>query len=146
MAFIYIHSVLGWLLLIGLLASIVMAVSKNGSGKEFTDTDKRIFLFTMILAHLQLIIGGIQYFLSGKVMFSGETMGDSLLRFFTVEHPLTMILAIVAITVGYSKSKRAVEAGTKFKLVYVWYGIGLVLILLRFPWKYLSTIGQGWFV
>lgn len=146
MFLVHLHSFFGWLLLIVLVAAIAMAFIKKSGGKPFAKSDKGLFLAGLILTHIQLIIGFIQYFLSQKVLFSGDTMSNAALRFFTVEHPFTMILAIVAITIGYSRSKRATEDSNKFKQVYIFYGIGLLLILLRFPWQYLSAIGKGWFV
>ncbi len=146
MFLVHLHSFFGWLLLLVLIAAIAMAFIKKNGNRSFAKSDKSLFLVALILTHLQLVIGIVQYFLSQKVLFSGETMSNAALRFFTVEHPFTMILAIVAITLGYSRSKRAADDGTKFKYIYVWYGIGLLLILLRFPWQYLSAIGRGWFV
>jgi hypothetical protein len=61
-------------------------------------------------------------------------MGNSLSRLFALEHPLTMVLGIVLITIGYSKAKRTADDRTKFKLIAWCYGIGLVLILSRIPW------------
>ena len=70
-------------------------------------------------------------------MFSdmGTLMGDAALRFKYVEHPTTMLLGAVLITVGNAKSKRAESGQEKAKAVVVWFGIGLALIALRFPWE-----------
>lgn len=62
-------------------------------------------------------------------------MGDAALRFKYVEHPSTMLIGAVLITVGNAKSKRAEEATGKAKSIVVWFGIGLALIALRFPWE-----------
>ena len=69
-------------------------------------------------------------------MFSdmGTLMGDAALRFKYAEHPTTMILAAVLITIGNAKSKRAEAASAKAKSVVIWFGIGLFLIALRMPW------------
>ena len=42
-------------------------------------------------------------------------MGNNDLRFVIIEHPLTMILAIVLITVGWSKHKKKEDSRGKFK-------------------------------
>lgn len=64
----------------------------------------------------------------------GTVMGDAGLRFKYVEHPTTMILAAVLITIGNAKSKRAEAASAKAKSVVIWFAIGLFLIALRMPW------------
>ena len=49
----------------------------------------------MILAHIQLLVGIVLYFLSplGFSNLSGEAMGDSMSRLYALEHPLINILA-----------------------------------------------------
>jgi hypothetical protein len=56
-------------------------------------------------------------------------------RLLAVEHPTVNILAIVAITIGWSRHKRFVEGDKKFKSIAIFYGIGLLLILSRIPWN-----------
>jgi hypothetical protein len=143
-ALIHTHSFIAWLLLLFLLVSIVSAIIKSRGG-EYRNPFRTIFLLTLIFTHVQLILGFVLYFISPKVEFSAQTMSESLYRFFTLEHPLLMIIAVVLITIGYSRAGKATIDRVKFKRIYVFYLIGLVLILLRFPWQYLSAIGRGWF-
>lgn len=56
-------------------------------------------------------------------------------RELAVEHPIIMLLAIVLITIGWSKHKKEVESVAKFKTFAVFYGLALVLILSRIPWS-----------
>ena len=144
-AIIHIHSFIAWILLLFLLASIVTAMVRRKREAAFKNPYRALYLFTMILTHIQLVVGFVLYFMSGKVVFSGLTMSEALYRFFTVEHPLLMIIAVIMITLGYSRARKADEDSKKFKRIYVYYLIGLALILLRFPYKYLAVIGQGWF-
>jgi hypothetical protein len=62
-------------------------------------------------------------------------MKDAALRLTSLEHPLTNIIAIVLITIGWSKHKKAENSLAKFKSITIFYGLGLVLILSRIPWK-----------
>jgi uncharacterized membrane protein YoaT (DUF817 family) len=55
-------------------------------------------------------------------------------RLLALEHPTINILALVLITIGWSKHKKKMEATDKFKTIAVFYGLGLVLILSRIPW------------
>jgi heme A synthase len=129
------HSYFAFILLAGLVYSIIhTAMSKN---KPFTDRNKKAALIGLISCHLQLLIGLILYFISplGKANLSGATMKDADMRLLALEHPLTMLLAIVLVTIGYSKSKRAATDQARFKSILTFYGIALVLILSRIPWK-----------
>ena len=62
-------------------------------------------------------------------------MKDSTLRLYALEHPLINIIAIVLITIGWSKHKKATDSKSKFKKFAIFYTLGLVLILSRLPWK-----------
>lgn len=115
----------------------------NGS-KTFTTKDKKLGLFALIFTHTQFLLGIILYFLSPKVVFSGIAMKDSVLRFYLVEHLSLMTLAVVLITIGYSKSKKASTDSKKLKLIFGFFLVGLILILAGIPWPF-QNYGTGWF-
>jgi hypothetical protein len=56
-------------------------------------------------------------------------------RQIAVEHVTTNIIAIILITIGYSKNKKAINAAAKHKNALIFYGLGLVLLLSRIPWS-----------
>jgi hypothetical protein len=62
-------------------------------------------------------------------------MAESDIRITWLEHPLINIIAIVLITIGWSKHKKVETNSAKFKSIAVFYGLGLLLILSRIPWK-----------
>lgn len=138
MFFTFIHSILGWSTLALTLISIILAILHRNN--DFTKKDKLLFTITMSVVHLQLIVGFVVYALSSKVAFSGEMIKHAILRFFTMEHPLLMILGIVLLTIGTMKSSRSKDSKSKFKFIYVFYSIALLLFLARIPWEYLSVI------
>ena len=136
------HSGLRWVAIILLLLAIVNAFTS----KTFEKKHKMINLFTMITLHTQLIIGLIQYFItSGKVKFFDGWMKEAAFRFYGMEHLLGMLIAIVLITVGYSKSKRGATDADKFKSIKVFYLIGFILILASIPWPFRTALGGSWF-
>lgn len=133
-----IHSYWAYIVLIILIAAVINAVVGLTSKKEFTSKDLRIGLFALIVSHIQLLIGLGWYFMSPWFQAlkdnGGEVMKESATRLLAVEHPLMMILAIVFITIGWSKHKKKTESSAKFKTFVIFYGIGLLLILSRIPW------------
>lgn len=144
---VHAHSGLRWVVLILLVAATFKALLKWRSNAPFTEGDRKLNLFTMISAHVQLLIGLVLYFISPKVVeFSkfGEAMKETVSRFYAVEHTTLMILAIIFITVGYSKSKKAVEESKKFRLAFIFFGIALLLILAGIPWPF-RIPEAGWF-
>lgn len=55
-------------------------------------------------------------------------------RLLALEHPLVNLLAITAITIGWSRHKRAADE-SKFKAISIFYSAGLILLLSRIPWS-----------
>lgn len=129
------HSGWAYLALLVIAIAAINAFSGWFSKREFTAKDKRIALFGLIAAHLQLVIGFVLYFLSPKGLESLGQMEDAELRLTSLEHPLLNILAIVLITIGWSRHKKAVVSDLKFKSIFVFYLLGLILILARIPWN-----------
>jgi len=127
------HSGWAYLALLLLVIAVVNAFIGLNSRKEFTEKDRKIALFALIFCHIQLTVGLILYFIS-PVGF--ELLGnmETTARLTSLEHPLINVLAIAAITIGWSKHKKIISNGAKFKSIAIFYAIGLILILIRIPW------------
>lgn len=134
-----IHSYWAYVVLLILLLAVINAIAGLVKKKSFTDKDLRIGLFTLIVSHIQLLIGLGWYFSSpyfkALKASSADVMGNSASRLLAIEHPLTMIIAIALITIGWSKHKKKTEDSAKFKTFAIFYGIALLLILARIPWS-----------
>ncbi|WP_010230982.1 hypothetical protein [Gillisia marina] len=136
----FIHSYWAYLVLIVLIVASVNVIVGYTTNKEYAATNFRIALFTLIVSHLQLLIGLVLYFTTPYFKMWGEVgmggvMKDSVLRLYNVEHPLIMILAVVLITMGYSKHKKKLTSKPKFKILAIFYTLALILVLSRIPWS-----------
>lgn len=129
-----VHSILAYLALALLVLASINAVFGLMSKKLFTDKDLRLSLFTLIICHIQLLIGLILYFVSPLGAGQLGNMKDAAMRLTSLEHPLINIIALVLITIGWSKHKKEESNNGKFKKIAVFYTLGLVLILSRLPW------------
>ena len=135
-----IHSYWAYLVVLLLVIAVVNAIIGLTQNKKFSDKDLRISLFTLIVIHIQLLLGFVVYYLSPyyesmREMGMGATMKDAGIRLHTVEHPLMMILAIILITIGFSKHKKQTTDKGKFKTLTIFYGLGLLFVLSRIPWS-----------
>ena len=129
------HSGWAYIALLLLVIAVINAVMGMSSKKEFLPKDRKISLFGLIGVHVQLLIGLILYFVSPLGLESLGQMSDKMLRLTSMEHPLINIVGIALITIGWSKHKKATDSAAKFKAITVFYGLGLLLILLRIPWS-----------
>ena len=144
---VILHSWLRWILLILLLASIVKSYSGLSSKKALTAGDRKTWLFTMISAHTTLLIGLILLFVGTYGIAKGvpegiSVMKNSTYRFFWVEHPLMMIIAIVFITIARGQAKKSIPDTVKYKKAFWFFIIALLLILASIPWPFRAEIGR----
>ena len=133
-----VHSILAYIALAVLVLASINAIIGLRAKKLFKDKDLRLSLFTLIICHIQLLIGLILYFVSEKGFkaFAIEgAMKNHELRLTMLEHPLINIIAIALITIGWSKHKKEESYNGKFKKIAVFYTLGLLLILSRLPWS-----------
>ena len=137
----FIHSYWSYLVLLIVVMATLNALSGFFSKKEYGPSDFRVSLFALIVTHIQILIGLILYFVSPLALARiseigmGAVMKDSISRLFVMEHPLMMIIAVVLITIGYSKHKKKLLSHKKFKTLAIFYTIALVVILSRIPWN-----------
>ena len=137
------HSGLRWFLLIMMILTIIHAY-RSKSRPHIPDKKKiNLALYTMILFSLQFILGLVMYFMSEKVSFESGFMGNSLLRFFTIEHGFSMIAAIVLVHVGYIRSTK-LNYAEAHRSIFIFYLIALILVLVGIPWPF-RAFGNGWF-
>ena len=145
---LFLHNILRWAVLIFGVWAVFNGISGLGGKRAFTKADKQSGLLFMIFTDVQLLLGLILYFVKGwSNNFSagmGSVMKDTLLRFFTVEHSLMMLLAWVLIHVGYSKVKKATPE-TRHKKMLIFFGIALLLILVSIPWPFRPELGRPLF-
>ena len=135
----HLHSFMPYLLLTVLVLALIKSFVAYRKNQVHTDAHRKTGLMVLILAHIQLTLGCVLYFISPKsgagLSDMGAAMKDSTLRLYALEHPLVMILAIVFITMAYSKSKKDIADSLKHKVKWVYYLIALVLILSSIPWS-----------
>lgn len=133
-----IHSYWAYIVLIILVIAVVNAFVGIFKKKEFKSTDLRLGLFTLIVSHIQLLIGLAWYFMSPYfnqlTSNTTEVMKTKEIRLLALEHPVMMIIAITLITIGWSKHKKKTTSIAKFKTFAIFYGLALLLILSRIPW------------
>ena len=133
-----IHSYWAYLVLITLVLAVINAFSGVASKRVFKDKDLRLSLFTLIFAHIQLLIGFGWYFMSPwykALKENGIGSIDAHTRLLAVEHPLLMIIAIILITIGWSRHKKKTEDAKKFITIGLFYGVALLIVLSRIPWS-----------
>ena len=121
------HSGWRYLVLALLVFAVIQALSGWFGKKTYTEGNRKLNVFTLISAHIQLVFGVILYFLSP---LTKGPMSEAVYRHWKVEHISMMIIAIVLITIGNAKSKKVTDSVAKHKNIAVFFGIALVLLVV----------------
>jgi hypothetical protein len=141
---IHAHSGFRWLVLGLLVAAVLNALMKMMNNQPFTATDSRINFLTPRFMEVQFLIGLVLYFVSGRVLPIGDAMGEATTRFFALEHPVAMIVAVALVSIGSSKVKKGEDSKERFKTTLTFFGIALAITLAMIPWPF-QNYGTGWF-
>lgn len=133
---LHLHSILRWIILLLLLVCLFQAMSKSIAVKKTS-------LWLLISAHLMFVVGLYQLIAGRYGIMKGlpegvELMKDKFHRFFWVEHPLLMVLAIILITVARGKAKNLNYKSVTWLLI-----IALLAILAAIPWPFREIVGEG---
>jgi hypothetical protein len=150
---VHLHNVLRWVVLILLVIAILRHLAGFTGKKPFTNGDRKVDLFLMISAHIQLLLGLYQWFVGpwGLKLIQnveggmGEIMRNPAYRFWTVEHNTGMLIAIILITIGRGVVKKNIPDISKHRRAFWFFLVALVLILASIPWPGREGFGRPLF-
>lgn len=128
-----------------LLALLIFTIGKFILNKRekipFGKNEDKTTLLILILAHTQFLIGLFLLIAGPMGAYLSDmksVMGNSDLRLMIVEHPLTMIIGVVLITMARIKMKKKSNDADKYKTVIIYYSIALFVFIIRIPWNHLN--------
>jgi hypothetical protein len=136
------HSFLRWMVvLLGVWAVLSVLPSRQRYGRPVSPLPG--LLFSMLL-DIQLLVGLLLFVALSPVTTTamqnmGAAMKNGTWRFWTVEHPSLMILAVVFAHLG---RPRRGTTGVNRRAV-LWFGLALLAILLATPWPFMPQ-GRPW--
>ncbi|MFT4204983.1 MAG: hypothetical protein QM610_13855 [Chitinophagaceae bacterium] len=141
---LHLHHTLAYIILILLLVNIFKNLANLH--KPFTAADKKLGLFLMIAAHITLLIGLYQ-FIAGPYGWlhkpaDTDIMKDGFWRFYLIEHPVGMIVAIALITIGKGVAKKDISDYNKHKRSAWLFSVALIIVLATIPWPF-RELGIG---
>jgi hypothetical protein len=137
---LHLHNVLRWVILILLLVCLFQAFAKKESIQKWS-------LFLMIAAHTMLLLGLYQWIAGRYGIVKGlpdtvpSLMKDKFYRFYWIEHPISMITAVVLISLARRKAK-----ALQYSKVVGFLVAAIVLMAVAVPWPFRDqAIARGLF-
>lgn len=137
------HSWLRWLVLAAALVAVVRAFNGRRGGVWSPADDRAGRLFTTLL-DLQLLVGLLLYFVLSPFMATvreqaGEAMRNDAMRYWLVEHPVGMLVALVLAHVGRVRIRKNADPRRKHRLALIFFGLALLAAALSLPWPGTAT-------
>ena len=136
--FLHLHSFWRWVVLVVGLVAIVKAFIGWLGNRPFEHIDDQLGMMFTIVLDVQVLLGLINWIGRGWAAQIPQAMSNPALRFFAIEHPLTMLLALVVAHVGRVRSRRGETSLAQHRSAAIFYTLSLLLIISAIPWNRLS--------
>lgn len=143
---LHLHSFGRWIVLLLLLIAIFNSLVAGS--RPFIKSDARTGTLLVIFTDLMLLIGIALWFFGSrgynvlKASNMGDVMKEPFSRFFTIEHTIGMLVAIILIHVGKAQARKNIGDRAKHKRTLIFYLLALLIILASIPWPF-REIGAG---
>jgi hypothetical protein len=131
------HSWIRWgVLAAGLFATFAAATDATGARRARSD---RAGLAFVTLADIQLLLGILLYlvlspFTKEALRDFGAAMHNPGLRFWAVEHSMTMLVAVILVHVGRVLARSAKTPASRRVRQMVCFGLATALMVIAIPW------------
>ena len=134
-----IHGLFAYFFLISALFFVIISLIGFIKKSEFKKSNMTLARLAFISSHIQLVLGFILWYSQGYLAQMSQdmksVMSEKSIRLLAVEHPAINILAIAILTIGFISIKKSTLDQTKHIKGILYFGIALILILSRIPYK-----------
>jgi hypothetical protein len=144
-----VHNIFRWIILVLLLLSIIQSFTGWQKKRELREMDAKLWLFTMVSAHITLLVGlYLLFFGRYGIIHAGlpegvQLMKDKFYRFFWIEHPVGMVIATALITIARGTVKKQITDPVKYKKAFWLFLLALIIILAVIPWPGRDVVGRS---
>ncbi|KAB8140153.1 hypothetical protein F8S13_25240 [Chloroflexia bacterium SDU3-3] len=139
--FLGLHNVTRWLVLFAAVYALYVAYSGWLGKKAYGKETRRAGMIYANVTGVQLILGLLTMFWPGSLIMSvlgnagfGAAMKNADVRYFLVEHPVIMLVAIGLLHMGTGIARRAPTDEAKYKRLVIFFTIATLLIIVGIPW------------
>jgi hypothetical protein len=136
---LFLHNTTRWLVFGAMLWAVIQVWHGIVRRREWNAWDNRAGLAFATLFSIQFVWGLLLYFEPfGIAQAAARDMGAAMrvreLRFFGLEHPLQMVIALALVHLGRARSRKAGETRLKFRWAAITFTLAAVLIVIAIPW------------
>ncbi len=132
------HSWVRWAVVLAGAFALIRCASGWASRRAWSPADSSAALVFTIVLDVQLLLGiwlyAISPFTTGAMSGFGNAMRTPELRYWAVEHPFGMLIAIALAHVGRVRIRKVAGEVAKQRAATIFFGLALALILFSIPW------------
>jgi hypothetical protein len=133
------HSWLRWFVLVAGVLAVARALAGRSSLRTWGSGDDAPGRWYARLLDLQFVVGIVLYVWASPIttiarQHMAESMSSSATRFWLVEHPLGMIVALALAHIGHARVRRSQTDRARFTRAALFYGASVLIAFLSTPW------------
>jgi len=135
-----VHNLVRWVaLILGILITVTSFYGWLGK-RSWSQSGRRLAVAYTSAMDIQLLLGLLLYIFISPITRSAfqdlsAAMGNPAMRFFTLEHALYMLLAVVFAHLGSILAKKAQDDAGKYRRSALWFGLSIIMLFLGMPWN-----------
>lgn len=136
---LFVHSWLRWAVILLALLALTRAITGSLMRRPWQALDDRVGLWFIIVLDVQVLIGLLLYFALSPITQAaladfGGAMGNSVLRFWAVEHVFGTVVGVFLAHRGRVRVRAISDDRRKHKAAAVFLVLAIVAILASIPW------------
>jgi hypothetical protein len=136
------HSFLRWVVLAVALVTLIRTSASASRQRAWEKPDDQFSVALLGLGHVMLILGLVLWLwlspLTQVAMSQDQVFAGGTLTFFTVAHPVSMLVAIVLLHLGRVRLKKSPDTSARHAQWRRSVAVFLGLTLLAIPWPWLE--------
>lgn len=133
-----IHNLARWIVLLTGVWAVLLVWRGWLGRRQWTSTEARAARVFVGALDLQFLLGVLLYAVSPLTRQGfadmGAAMSDAPVRYFLVEHPVIMIIAIAAAHLGAVQIRKATTDGERFQRASIFLGLSFAAVVGFIPW------------
>ncbi len=136
---LWLHSWVRWVVLVVGVILVVRAWWRWLGRKDWEKIDETLRRVFSGVVDLQLLLGlllflGLSPATTALLEKGGQALADPGVRFWTMEHVVPMIVAVILVHVGQMLITRTSDAEARYRWAAIVFGVVMLLILASIPW------------
>ena len=132
------HNIVRWAVIILGIVAAALALAGWLNRRPWSEQMRKFSSYFAMSMDIQILFGLILYFISPNNMAAlqnfGAVMSNSAQRFYAIEHPLMMVLAVVFAHLGSVLPRKVDDPRKKYLRAAIFIGLAVVLVLSAIPW------------